>query len=545
VWWEGETDWHKWDAVAEVSVMVGKQSKSTPPPMTAQMTPPPPPAPKPQPKVGDRIASKVGDVSFNERVIPAPPCGKPFVIMETQVTQELYRAVTGQSPSEFSGDQLPVENVSWEDGIAFCNALSKKLGLRPAYQGTDNNCKLITGTNGFRLPFEAEWEFAAKGGQNFKFSGSDDLDEVGWYPQHDGGNVHENITQPVAQLKPNGYGLYDMSGNVYEWCADDYKNPGMHRFEASASQRAIRGGCWRFPSEYSIVTKRLNPTPDKRDNMIGLRLTRSLDHLGGDKTVIKTDSLPPWEDTVLKGSVILNGGFLGFGKKKSNYQVNCETQTFNVGGVSFKMVRIPGKNYSLSQTQVTQALYRVVTGQSPSKFTGDQRPVERVSWEDGIAFCNALSVKLGLTPAYEGTNNNCELISGANGFRLPFEAEWEFAAKGGQNFKFAGSDNIDEVAWYGGYLGDGNVEEDVGTQPVAQLKANSYGLYDMSGNVREWCADDYDHPGQHRLGVSKRAIRGGCWLLPFYADHEVSSRDGEPFGERHKSLGLRLSRSLD
>ena len=198
----------------------------------------------------------------------------------------------------------------------------------------------------------------------------------------------------------------------------------------------------------------------------------------------------------------------------------------------------------IMETQVTQALYREVIGQSPSNFKGDQLPVELVSWEDGIACCNALSKKLGLTPAYKGTDNNCELISGASGFRLPFEAEWEFAAKGGEDFEYAGSDNLDEVGWYGGLFGNGNVEEDAGTQPVAQLKSNSYGLYDMSGNVWEWCADDHDNPGQHRLGASKRANRGGGWDYGA-GGCGVSYRDWDSPGIRNYNLGLRLSRSLE
>ena len=218
----------------------------------------------------ERFENTVEGVTFHERALPAPNEGKPFMMMETQVTQALYRAVTGKSPSEFSDDQRPVETVSWEDGIAFCNALSTKLGLNPAYRGTDNDCELIEGANGFRLPFEAEWEFAAKGGQNLEYAGSDHIDEVAWYDV----TTNEEGTRPVAQLKANGYGLYDMSGNVWEWCADDYSNPGQHR--PGASRRALRGGSWNNFAVFCEVSSRNRDSPGHRDIYLGLRLSRSL-----------------------------------------------------------------------------------------------------------------------------------------------------------------------------------------------------------------------------------------------------------------------------
>jgi formylglycine-generating enzyme len=218
----------------------------------------------------ERIVSTVEGVTFYERVLPAPPGGKPFMIMETQVTQALYRAVIGENPSGFNGDQLPMETVSWEDGIAFCNALSKKLELTPAYKGTDNNCELIEEANGFRLPFEAEWEFAAKGGQNFKYAGSDNIDEVAWY------TVTSNMegTRPVGTKKANGYGLYDMSGNVSEWCADDSFNPGQHC--PGASKRALRGGGWNNYDGICGVSYSSKRSPVFSSSYLGLRLCRSL-----------------------------------------------------------------------------------------------------------------------------------------------------------------------------------------------------------------------------------------------------------------------------
>jgi len=189
-----------------------------------------------------------------------------------------------------------------------------------------------------------------------------------------------------------------------------------------------------------------------------------------------------------------------------------------------KMIAIPGKSIEMLSTEVTQKMYQKIMGENPSYFIGENRPVERVSWYDAVYFCNKLSEKMGLTPVYsvkgwtdvkqwnykpnQGNSLRGEITQNlqANGFRLPTLDEWQYAARGGQNYRYAGSDNLDEVGWY--YQKGGGK-----TYPVAQKKPNAYGLYDMSGNVSEWVWDS-DRDFRYNCGGS-----GGCNAYDCGVDH--------------------------
>jgi uncharacterized repeat protein (TIGR02543 family) len=228
-----------------------------------------------------------------------------FYISDHELTQSEYVAVMGSNPSNFTSSPAsgevqanrPVENVSWYDAIYFCNKYSESVGLTPCYSVngstsvsswnyTPHNGNSISGTitcdwtaNGYRLPTEAEWEYAAKGGKQSKgytYSGSNSIDNVAWYTSNSSSKTHE-----VKKKAANELGLYDMSGNVWEWCwdwnsksysSDSISNP---HGASSGSDRLFRGGSWSNDATYCRTANRSRYYPYYRCNAYGFRLVRS------------------------------------------------------------------------------------------------------------------------------------------------------------------------------------------------------------------------------------------------------------------------------
>ncbi len=259
-----------WDALAEVDKIVGSQIVFK---VTAE------------PKIGKQTF-RVNGVSFtmvyvqggtftmgahDNQLTNVSESEKPahsvtlssFAIGETEVTQALWVAVMGNNPSEYEGNILrPVEYISWND----CQEFIRKLNS-------------LTGKN-FRMPTEAEWEFAARGGNNshgYKYSGSNNIDDVAWYDSNSEGQTH-----PVKQKQPNELGLYDMTGNVLEWCSDWYgsysssyqTNP---KGPSTGYYRLCRGSSWRGDSWTCRSSYRYGNYPDNRgkSSQRGLRLALS------------------------------------------------------------------------------------------------------------------------------------------------------------------------------------------------------------------------------------------------------------------------------
>lgn len=433
------------------------------------------------------IASSAGGGSESVKMVQVP--NELFYIQQTEVTKALFKKIMNRDPGknwQVNDDNIPVVYVSFMDAVEFCNRLSDKEGYEKAYSVSGDKVTWNKDSSGYRLPTVDEWMYAAKGNEKFKYSGSDNLDEVAWFANStldkkskivrnkkwEKNNTLPGHTITSAQVgakkKPNAYGIYDMTGNVEEICWNEIDD-GYEAFTCGGS----------FVNSAEV-----------------LELNNA-------------------------------SAFIG-----ANYATGFRVAR-NISDADFERIlnvkQIPERNISMGATEVTQLVYEKVMGKNPASHKGRQFPVESVSWYDAVEFCNTLSQMYNLKPAYfVDDKKNVTWDQEADGYRLPTEAEWEFCSKGGKDLKYSGSDDIEEVAWY-------NKNSNGSIHPVAEKKANDYGLYDMSGNVFEWCWDPAFE------NESSSCDKGGS-----YKNKEdtcsITAEDCSDKNSKYSNLGIRLVR---
>jgi formylglycine-generating enzyme required for sulfatase activity len=464
---------------------------------------------------------------------------KPFYLGRYKVTQEQWEAVMGSNPSKFKGPKNPVDDVSWDDCQEFFNKLNVKTG---------------PGDGKFQLPTEAQWEYACRAGSKTRYCFGDDesgLGEYAWYGKNSG-----NKTHPVGGKKPNAWGLCDMYGNMWEWCADWYDeylryyahsptdDPTGPRVmprrvhdvgEPTDPIRVYRGGSWLNAAGSCRSALRGCNYSGLRDGFVGLRASLVPVNLafvsaqepkaaGKAKSPPKKLALDLGKGVKLDLILIPAGEFLMGSPDSDKYAVKWEKPQHRV--------RITRPFY-LGKYKVTQEQWEAVMGSNPSFPKGPKNPVDAVSWDDCQEFFDKLSAEMG---------------PGIGKFQLPTEAQWEYACRAGSTTRYCFGDDeagLGEYAWFG--TGQG-----LTGHPVGQKKPNAWGLYDMHGNVSEWCADWFDtfdftyyaySPTDDPTGPptgTRRVYRGGS-----SSDHAARCRSAnrtyELSGARGGELGFRAA----
>lgn len=471
-------------------------------------------------EMGGTIEQRADEGSLD---LPVHPVAlSSFYIGKTEVTRGLWKTVMGEDAGDWKADDLPIEWVSWTQCQEFISRLNE-----------------MTGQN-FRLPTEAEWEYAARGGRGarqYRYSGSRNYEDVGWLYLNS-----DNRTHAVGQKQPNALGLYDMTGNVWEWCSDwfapyddatqiDPQGPAAERVVGDQRMgRVIRGSSWDNSTLNSRLSVREGRDPDYSFYDCGLRLAMDGERMSAEDMAEirrvakqkKVKSVP-----------------LHWSKDSSMIQIRT-------AGQKLVLKRVDGSRFAIMDTEVTQSLWSaVMKGHSSvvASSKGGSLPMNNLSYTD----CVQMIFRL-------------DSISGLH-FRLPTSEEWELAATGGSRSiryadstqvvsrkKKASSSKIRRIkqgnvaldllrAATGGLVplrdvpedatlaeyGDGYVRPaytyagsdvalEVGwvaansnnrIQPVHKLEPNEIGVFDMTGNVAEWTST--------RTESGQYILRGGAF----------------------------------
>jgi TonB family protein len=321
----------------------------------------------------------------NEKPPHAERIANGFWLAQTEVTQAAYKLVTGGNPSTHKGDLLPVESVTWNEAVSYCEAI------------------------GGRLPTEVEWEYAARAGNKWARYGN--LDAIAWYLGNSG-----NANQPVAQKQPNAFGLYDMLGNMWEMVEDSY--PGTE-------SKIARGGARSAGSPSARASFRLRIDPARRNDDKGFRCMSGSVDSGLAKPPEELNRTPAPSSSPGNSSPALRpDGQLYVWIPPGAFTMGCSAGDTQCNDNEKPSHSETAKGFWLGRTEVTQAAYQRVTGANPSAHKGDQLPVESVTWNAAVSYCAAI------------------------GGRLPTEVEWEYAARGHAGITGGRYGNLDAVAWH-------------------------------------------------------------------------------------------------
>lgn len=456
---------------------------------------------------------------------------EPYYIGKYEVTQELWKIVMGNNPSETKGSKLPVTNVSWEE----CQEFIKKLNAKTS--------------GGYRLPTEAEWEYACRAGTTTAYSFGANI------TPKDANYDYSNIKEPVAvgSYCPNSFGLYDMHGNVLEWCEDwitdyfegvinDPWQPGIGK------ERILRGGSFNDSEMFVRSSNRFSDSPStRRDSYIGFRLARTIklkieqgqtdlilsnnvEKLGRPYTEIEAKAAQNETSKNLDIDVHLKVDI----KKEINLEfVLIPAGLFLMGSKESEKGRYTNEKqhevlittpFYIGMYAVTQEQWKSLMGNNPSKTKNKKFPVTNVSWNDCQNFIKKLNSLTG------------------DNYRLPTEAEWEYSAKAG----------VVSAYTYGETVSNNEANYcNISPRIVGSYRPNAFGMYDVQGNVWELCHDRYaedyhlfskEDPQGPPVGEGV-VMKGGGFRSP---ENQVrlSVRNSVLANHRNESLGFRLVRTI-
>jgi len=473
-----------------------------------------------------------------------------FWIAKTEVTQVQFTRVLGVNPSRVAGverETHPVENVTWSEALAFCDALNERDTNRPlGYE--------------YRLPLEFEWERAARGDADDP--GGHHRDATGFGPTL--ALNHANIavrgddlnhTTAVASYPSTGKGLFDLHGNVAEWCLDggsalediDWRDP----IGGSSGLRAVRGGSFEQYAEDCFTEARAAQFADASNETLGFRLVLG-PRIDPDRltepaaqTVFSAPDLRDMLDQPAQLSQITVDIGQGEAITFAPIQPGLTLATSN------RVPVVVSRPFWIGVTELTQGQYRRFSEKPASEFRDAMRPVEMATWAEAKAYCTELNHQLG------GQLPNDYV------FRLPTEAEWLHACLAGSETRFWCDGNHGCLFGREIYRRPGSP---LRSSRVRSRRANPNGLFDMHGNVAEWCLDDWqehwpDGAGDPELappegadaGVvepvidpfsaagldQRRVARGGSWSA-FDVDCRADMRHPRAPGKRESYIGFRV-----